>query len=78
LGSKFGVTGFPTLKFFPKGNKKGEDAQRFEDVKGFTEYLNKKCGTFRKEDGRLNDEAGTNKEFDNYAKKYKKCFKRGT
>jgi len=75
LGSKYGVTGFPTLKFFSKSNKKGEDGQRFEDVKRFIDYLNKKCGTFRKEDGRLNEEAGTNKEFDNLAKKYKNASK---
>jgi len=42
LGSKYGVTGFPTLKFFPKGNKSGEEAQRFNDVAGFVDYLNKK------------------------------------
>jgi len=70
LGTKYGVTGFPTLKFFPKGNKKGEDAQRFESVQGFVDYLNKKCGTHRTEDGRLTKEAGTNNELNELSKKY--------
>lgn len=25
LGSRFGITGFPTLKFFPKGSKEPEE-----------------------------------------------------
>jgi protein disulfide-isomerase-like protein len=71
LGSKYGVTGFPTLKLFPKDNKSGVDAQRFDNVDGFIDYLNVKCGTFRKGDGRLTSEAGTNEELNNFAKVYK-------
>jgi len=75
LGSKYGVTGFPTLKFFPKGNKSGEEAQRFNDVAGFVDYLNKKCGTHRQENGKLTNLAGTTPELNSLAKKYKDASK---
>jgi protein disulfide-isomerase A6 len=75
LASKFGVTGFPTLKFFSKTNKKGEEAQRFENPEGFIKYLNEKCGTFRDVNGRLTASAGTNTELNEVAKKFKSASK---
>ena len=46
LGSRFGVTGFPTLKFFPKGDAKNPEAYsggRTADA--IVEYVNSKAGT---------------------------------
>ena len=31
VGSRFGVTGFPTLKWFPKNNKEGEEVGLADD-----------------------------------------------
>jgi len=70
LAERYGVKGFPTLKFFPKGDKKGEDAQRHPDVAGFISFLNSKCKTHRKENGHLDDSAGLKTELNILAKKF--------
>lgn len=59
LGTKFGVTGYPTLKYFGKGANAG--AQEFDgsrDAEGVMEYMNARAGTHRQADGRLSPEAG--------------------
>ncbi|AQK84391.1 Protein disulfide isomerase-like 2-1 [Zea mays] len=58
LAEKYGVSGFPTLKFFPKGNKAGEDYDGGRDLDDFVKFINEKCGTSRDPKGHLNQEAG--------------------
>ncbi|EFJ10520.1 hypothetical protein SELMODRAFT_269397 [Selaginella moellendorffii] len=58
LATKYDVSGYPTLKFFPKANKAGEDCDA-RSVDEFVEFLNEKCGTYRDSKGALTDKAGT-------------------
>lgn len=43
LGSKHGVSGFPTIKFFPAGSKDGQDYNGARDFEGFSQFLNEKA-----------------------------------
>jgi len=45
LGSKFGVSGFPTLKWFPAGSKEPEEYSGGRELNDFTDFINKKAGT---------------------------------
>ncbi|XP_038899679.1 probable protein disulfide-isomerase A6 [Benincasa hispida] len=58
LAEKYGISGFPTLKFFPKSNKNGEDYDGGRDVDDFVSFINEKCGTNRDAKGRLTVNAG--------------------
>ncbi|GAB2287287.1 Protein disulfide-isomerase like 2-1, variant 2 [Dionaea muscipula] len=58
LGEKYGVSGFPTLKFFPKENKDGENYEGGRDLNDLVKFLNEKCGTNRDANGKLTSEAG--------------------
>ncbi|CAM8927469.1 unnamed protein product [Rhodiola kirilowii] len=58
LAEKYGVSGYPTLKFFPKNNKAGEDYDGGRDVEDFVSFINKKCGTSRDAKGQLTSKAG--------------------
>ncbi|CAK9220024.1 unnamed protein product [Sphagnum troendelagicum] len=58
LGERYGVTGYPTLKFFPKNNKDGEDYDADRTLAAFVDFLNEKVGTSRTTTGTLNDDAG--------------------
>ncbi|KAF7817962.1 putative protein disulfide-isomerase A6 [Senna tora] len=55
---KYGVSGYPTLKFFPKSNKAGEDYDGGRDLDDFVSFINEKCGTSRDGKGQLTSEAG--------------------
>jgi len=59
LGSRYGVTGFPTIKLFSKTEKTTplsyEGARELDDL---VDYINEKAGTDRDEQGRLGDSAG--------------------
>lgn len=50
---RYGVSGYPTLKFFPKGNKAGEDYDGGRDVDDFVNFINEKCGTSRDSKGQF-------------------------
>lgn len=52
---RYDVSGFPTLKFFPKGNKAGEDYDGGRDLDDFVNFINEKCGTSRDTKGQLTD-----------------------
>ncbi|AQK69403.1 Protein disulfide-isomerase like 2-1 [Zea mays] len=54
---RYGVSSFPTLKFFPKGNKAGEDYDGGRDLDDFVKFINEKCGTSRDPKGHLTSEA---------------------
>ncbi|TJX53773.1 hypothetical protein E8P77_25405, partial [Soehngenia saccharolytica] len=58
LGEKYGVGGFPTLKFFPKTNKAGEDYDGGRDLDDFVAFINEKAGTHRDGQGHLTSHAG--------------------
>lgn len=47
------MSGFPTLKFFPKGNKAGEEYEGGRDLDDFVNFINEKCGTSRDGKGQL-------------------------
>lgn len=50
---RYDVSGFPTLKFFPKSNKAGEEYEGGRDVDDFVAFFNEKCGTSRDGKGQL-------------------------
>jgi protein disulfide-isomerase-like protein len=47
LGSRFDVQGFPTLKWFPKGNKKGEEYSGGRTAAEFMSFFQQKSGVKR-------------------------------
>lgn len=53
---RYGISGFPTLKFFPKGNKEGEDYEGGRDLEDFVSFINEKCGTKRDANGQYTSE----------------------
>ncbi|XP_057549927.1 protein disulfide-isomerase like 2-1 [Amaranthus tricolor] len=58
LAEKYGISGFPTLKFFPKNNKDGEEYEGGRDLDDFVSFINEKCGTSRDSKGQLTSKAG--------------------
>lgn len=58
LASRYQVTGFPTIFFFPKDNKEGVKYEGPRDIDAFVSYLNRAAGTHRDRSGRLTAEAG--------------------
>ncbi|KAL6560588.1 hypothetical protein OROGR_004147 [Orobanche gracilis] len=68
LAEKYGVSGFPTLKFFSKGNKGGEDYDGGRDLDEFVTFINEKCGTSRDVKGQLTSKAGIVESLDNLVK----------
>ncbi|KAG6468919.1 hypothetical protein ZIOFF_073614 [Zingiber officinale] len=50
---RYGVSGYPTLKFFPKENKAGEDYEAERELDDFVKFINVKCGTSRDANGQL-------------------------
>ena len=56
MGEKYGVKGFPTIKFFPKGEDKTPiDYDKGRSEEDLVKYLNEKCGTERQVGGGLNE-----------------------
>jgi len=65
MANRFGVEGFPTLKWFPKGdNKVPEDYQGGREVDDLVSFLNEKSNTFVLPGGGLAPEAGRIAELD--------------
>jgi len=58
VGEKYGVSGFPTLKFFPKDNKAGVPYEGSRDLDALVKFVNENAGTLRNADGTLNKKAG--------------------
>ncbi|CAI5461646.1 unnamed protein product [Closterium sp. Yama58-4] len=67
LGEKYGVSGFPTIKWFPAGNKDGEDYNEGRDLADFVKFINEKTGTSRTVSGSLLETAGRIAELDEIA-----------
>lgn len=70
LGEKYGVSGFPTLKFFPKSNKAGEDYDGGRDLDDFVAFINEKSGTSRDGKGQLTSKAGIVASLDELVKEF--------
>jgi len=70
LATKYGVSGYPTLIFFPKSDKSGVKYEAGRELKDFVAYLNDKAGTQRLDDGRLSDKAGRVQALDELAKEF--------
>jgi len=71
LGTRYGVSGFPTLKWFGKDSKSSpEPYDGARDVQAFVDFINQKAGTNRKADGKLGDQAGRVAAFDELAKQF--------
>ncbi|KAK9070924.1 hypothetical protein SSX86_009492 [Deinandra increscens subsp. villosa] len=70
FGEKYGVSGFPTIKFFPKNNKDGEDYDGGRDIDSFVTFINEKSGTSRDAKGQLTSNAGLIKELDSLVKEF--------
>jgi len=71
ISKKHGVTGFPTIKFFSKTNKGGDEKyEGAREAQDFVNFLNEKCGTSRKLGGSLSEKAGTVETLDELAVKF--------
>ncbi|EGD82096.1 hypothetical protein PTSG_02776 [Salpingoeca rosetta] len=70
IPSRYDVTGFPTLKWFPKSNKDGEDYSSGRSEKDFVEFINEKTGAKRLPGGALADDAGLISVLDELAKAF--------
>ncbi|KAH0766732.1 protein disulfide-isomerase like 2-1-like precursor [Solanum tuberosum] len=70
LAEKYGVSGYPTLKFFPKGNKAGEDYDGGRDTDDFVNFINEKCGTSRDSKGQFTSKAGIIESLDTLVKEF--------
>ncbi|PIN02110.1 Thioredoxin/protein disulfide isomerase [Handroanthus impetiginosus] len=70
LAEKYGVSGFPTLKFFPKNNKAGEEYEGGRDLDDFITFINEKSGTSRDAKGQLTSQAGIVASLDSLVKEF--------
>ncbi|OZJ05272.1 hypothetical protein BZG36_01960 [Bifiguratus adelaidae] len=71
---RYEVAGFPTIKFFPKGEDKTPiDYEGGRSEADFIKFLNEKCGTHRVVGGGLDAEAGKIAELDTIAEKFVKA-----
>ncbi|KAK9239740.1 thioredoxin-like protein [Lipomyces kononenkoae] len=59
----YGVTGYPTIKFFPRGTAQPLDYNSGRSVEDFVKYINSQAGTHRTADGDLDTEAGLDSDF---------------
>jgi len=71
LASKYGISGYPTIKFFPKDNKEGEAYNGGRSPKDFVEFFNTRSGTERTLGGGFLPEAGRTPAFDDLASRFK-------
>lgn len=70
LAREQGITGYPTIKFFPKGSKEPEPYQGARSEQAFLDFLNEKAGTHRTVGGGLDEKAGTIANLDDVVGKY--------
>lgn len=67
----YGVTGFPTLKWFGKTSK--QEPEKYDlgrDLATLVGFVNEKTGSQRLADGTLSDQAGRIEEFDDLAEEF--------
>ncbi|KAJ7364050.1 protein disulfide isomerase [Mycena albidolilacea] len=70
VAQRYGVSGFPTIKFFPRGSTEPVAYEGGRGEEDFVNFLNEKCGTQRAVGGGLSDKAGRLADFDALASKF--------
>lgn len=70
LAQEQGITGFPTIKFFPKGSAEPSPYAGARTEDAFVDFINQKTGVNRMVGGRLNTKAGTIETLDSILAKY--------
>ncbi len=71
LAQKYGVSSYPTLLFFPKGDKSNPVPYNGgRDEEAFIKFLNEKCQTWRTKGGVLSDLAGRMPTLDGFAARW--------
>jgi len=70
IGTKYDVSGFPTLVYYSKDDKKGERYNGGRELASLIEHVNKEAGTHRTESGRYHDLFGRHSVLDELAKKF--------
>lgn len=69
LGSRFGVSGYPTIKFFPKNDKTGTDFDGGRELHDLVDWLNQRTESFRTVTGRYQPTVGVIKTLASIGKK---------
>jgi len=70
IASEYEISGFPTLKWFPKGDKAGVLYESGRDVESFVQYINDHSGTHRDRSGSLTSSAGRVEQLADIASKF--------
>jgi len=70
--TKFGVSGYPTIKWFPKDNKAGEDYNSGRSLEEFVQFINLKTGSERNAEGGFLPTAGRIQELDELVDRFLK------
>jgi protein disulfide-isomerase A6 len=70
FGTKYGVSGFPTIKWFPKGNKQGEEYTGARGGDDFVSWINEKTGLKRTLGGGFSSDAGTDESLTTLVKEF--------
>jgi len=68
---EYGVTGFPTLKWFSKDDKSGKAYEGGRDLTSCIQYINTNAGTERTEDGKWLPTAGLIGELEDLVTKFR-------
>ncbi|KAK0728110.1 thioredoxin-like protein [Lasiosphaeria miniovina] len=68
--AEYGVTSYPTIKFFPKGSKEAEDYDGGRSEDDLVDFINSKAGTHRAVGGGLDAVAGTLESLDAIVAKF--------
>jgi len=71
VAQPYGVSGDPTIKFFPRGNKAGEDYTGGREVADFVSFINEKSGTERIAGGGYGPTAGRIESLDALVQRFK-------
>jgi protein disulfide-isomerase A6 len=70
LGTRYGVTGFPTLKWFPKDKKEGTEYEGGRSPSDFVNFFNDKAGTERVLGGGYIPTSGRIESLDELARRF--------
>ncbi|KAH8826631.1 protein disulfide isomerase [Flagelloscypha sp. PMI_526] len=70
IAERYGVSGYPTIKFFPRESDAVVNYESGRSEEDFVSYLNEKCGTHRAVGGGLSDSAGRVASLDTIASQF--------
>jgi len=70
LGQRYGVSGFPTIKYFPRGDKTPVDYTGGREGEDFVKFMNDKTGSQRTLGGGFTEAAGRIPELDDIAEQF--------